>query len=106
MKYEYDFTNLHLPKLEYKLLRKVSRHTKVKYTILLDNLIQVGLITYCKWTPDENGNNIPIKDKCIITEKGLCYLQYCRNHFIDVRTPVIISLFALLVAFASFIITA
>ena len=105
MKYEYDFTNLHLPKLEYKLLRKISKHI-LPYQANLDNLITIGMVDFCNCKFDEIGNQIPMKKQCTISEKGICYIQYCKNHFVNIRIPIIISLFALAVSIIGFFISA
>ena len=105
-KYEFDFNNLHLPKTEYKLLKRISRHNTVSYSDKFDNLIQEKLVMFSESVIDNIGIYHPVKEKCKITTKGRCYLQYCHNHFIDVRTPIIISLFALLVSIISLIIVA
>lgn len=84
----------------------MARRKFLKYTRDLDNLISISFVSFSTLKTDEVGNQIPIKDKCQITEKGLCYLQYCYNHFVDVRTPIMISIFALLVSVVGLIIAA
>lgn len=95
--FEYDFSNIHLPQREYRLLRRLKRR-KRKYSQKYDNLILIGMVNYCNFEQDSIGQFIPIKDYCKITEKGLCYLQYSKNYFVDNRLPILISVLALIVS--------
>jgi hypothetical protein len=96
-KYTYDFKDLILPKNQYRLLKRFEK-SKLKYNEIYDDLIKLRFITFNDFFTDEIGCQIPIKDKCHITEKGLCYLQYYRSKFIDNRLPVVISLMSLTVS--------
>ena len=95
--YEYDFTNIHLPQKEYSLLKR-SRKNKHKYSAAYDNLIQIGMMEYVEYSFDNIGQQIPIKTYCQISEKGLCYIQYCKNRFVDNRIPILISVLALIIS--------
>lgn len=106
MKYEYDFENLYLPKNEYKLLKQASRHKYVPYSEKYNNLIDIKMINYTSFSSNEIGVQYPIKNKCQITEKGLCYLQYYAKYYVDNRTPIIISIVALLISLVNLIISA
>ena len=105
MLYEFDFENFFLPKYEYRLLKRASRHKHIKYNPCLDNLVQTGLITFVNWSTNSIGEGIPIKTECKITTKGLAYIQYRKNHFTDVRLPIIISALALIASIVAILIS-
>lgn len=102
MIYTYDFQNVILPRNEYKLLKRFEKNNHI-YLNKLNNLMQLDLICYCEYTSDEIGQQIPIGELCQITEKGLCYLQYYRSKFVDIRLPVIIASVSLILSTISFI---
>lgn len=98
LKYQYDFNNLHLPTKEYYLL-KFSKYGKRKYHKKYDNLIETDMMNFTVYIQDEIGQPIPDKMYCKITEKGICYLKYCQNHFVDIRIPIILSIIAIIISF-------
>ena len=98
LKYQYDFSNLHLPTREYLLL-KFSKIGKRRYHKIYDNLIEIGMMNFTDSIHDEIGQQIADKKYCKITEKGICYLKYCQNHFVDIRIPIILSLIAIIISF-------
>lgn len=71
---------------------------------LCQNLIHLHLATYSNYKSDEIGNQIPASDKCLITEKGKCYIQYRKNQYISARIPIIISTVALIVSIVNIVI--
>lgn len=101
MKYEYDFTNLHLPQKEYILLKIISKHNIPCNNKNYDNLLNIGMIEYTDYNIDKFGQRIPEKTFYKISEKGLCYIQYCKNNFVDNRLPIVISIIALIISLIS-----
>ena len=97
MKYEYDFSNLHLPAEEYRWLLLINYH-KLKYSHHLDALLETELIEFKDYATDSIGQRIPIKDYCVISEKGRCYIIYRKNNFVNIRIPVILSIIAIIVS--------
>lgn len=100
--YEYNFEHLILPKEEYKKLKKLYK--KPLNADSCKNLIHLNLAMYSNYKSDKIGNRIPASDKCLITEKGKCYIQYRKNLYISARIPIIISTIALIVSVANIII--
>lgn len=94
--YEYNFEHLILPKKEYRKLKKLCR--RPLNANLCQNLIHLQLARYSNYKSDRIGNRIPASDKCLITEKGKCYIQYRKNQYISAKIPIIISAAALIVS--------
>lgn len=90
----YDFSCLHLLDGELKLLKRLKNFPQ-RYNKKYDRLIREDLACFCEYRSDEIGNQIPIKNKVEITEKGLQYLAYNKEFFIVNKTPIIISIIAL-----------
>lgn len=100
--YEYNFEHLILPKEEYKKLKKLSK--KPLDADLCKNLIHLQLAMYSNYKSDKIGNRIPASDKCLITEKGSCYIQYRKSLYISARLPIIISCISLFFSIANIVI--
>jgi len=92
-----DLTSIYLSKQEYNLLRK-SNITYIRYSEKLDSLIKSDLITFAKYYFDDIGNQLPIKEKCKITDKGKAYLHYYKSNFVSEKLPIFISVVALIVS--------
>lgn len=100
--YEYNFEHLILPKEEYKKLKKLYK--KPLNADVCQNLIRLQLAMYSNYKSDKIGNRVPASDRCLITEKGKCYIQYRKNQYISARIPIIISTIALIVSIVNIII--
>ncbi|MDE6501300.1 MAG: hypothetical protein K2L10_04390 [Ruminococcus sp.] len=100
--YEYNFEHLILPKEEYKRLKKLYK--KPLNADACKNLIHLQLAMYSNYKSDKIGNQIPASDKCLITEKGKCYIQYRKSQYISARIPIIISTVSLIISIVNIII--
>ena len=100
--YEYNFEHLILPKEEYKKLKKLYK--KPLNADVCKNLIHLNLATYSNYKSDKIGNRVPASDRCLITEKGKCYIQYRRSQYISARIPIIISTVSLIISIVNIII--
>ena len=103
MKYEYDFSNFHLPKSEYKILKKHSSDS-FQYNYKFESLLKTGLVMYTDFEFDAIGQQIPT-GLCSISEKGICYIQYRKSKLRNFLLTTVISLLTLVATVAGIIVS-
>lgn len=102
---EYDFNKLYVSRSEIRLIKRLRRLKKVKYSEKYDSLISKGFAVYIHFSENEIGENIPAKDYIAATEKASAFIYFRNDSFFRGKLPVIISILSLIVSISSLVIS-
>jgi len=96
-----NFLNTVLSKQEQKLLKKAYVKATIPYNVNCRSLIKNDMLSFCNFTTDSIGQQIPVEDFLKITEKGIAYIKTLKREKFRFYFPSIISIVSLLTSIIS-----